>query len=498
MIVKMLKRFIIGPVLLSIIFEFGCIKKPELNIEELKIKIPNEWSIPIHSDNDITGEWWVAFNNQELNNFLSQIKNESPDFLSLIQNQKIGLFNSKISGASLFPSLNLGFNRSESVQNLSAFGFADDFLDPRGTDTSAQVKNSGNSVLTFDNTAYGLGLNHQWELDVWGRLLNEREAAKKDYQALRYDISYIGFSLLVRSTILYYQAVEAMAQLDLSEESYESLVEIRDLVKNRYEKGLRSSLDYRLSETSVSTAILEMENRKNQLVAINRQLQVLTGEYPSGNFIKENKLPKYLPPIPSSIPAAIIDRRPDIRSLILKIESNSHRIAQAKRNLLPGIMLTGSLGTSTQDIEKILNEDFGIWNLGLGVTAPIFNGQRLRSAIKIQEASFEKSKQDLIKGLLQAFSEIEQYMYYDQSLVIQMNALESAVEQSRDAYNLSKERYDKGVTTLESVLNSQRQYNSIQSQYLYLQRQSIENRLLLIIAMGGDLNFRKKIIRESK
>ena len=85
----MLKRFIIGPVLLSIIFEFGCIKKPELNIEELKIKIPNEWSIPIHSDNDITGEWWVAFNNQELNNFLSQIKNESPDFLSLIQNQKV-------------------------------------------------------------------------------------------------------------------------------------------------------------------------------------------------------------------------------------------------------------------------------------------------------------------------------------------------------------------------------------------------------------------------
>ncbi len=485
----MVSRFLSGSFSLFIIFQSGCISKPELNMEELRINIPKEWSIPMHIDNDAVGEWWLAFNNKELNKFLSLIKTESPDFLSLIQNQKIGLYNSKVIGASILPSLNLGFNRSESVQNLSAFGFADDFLNPSDSDTSSQSRNSGNNVLTFDNTTYGLGLNHQWELDVWGRLLNEREATKKDYQALTYDLSYIGFSLLVRSTILYFQAVEAMAQLDLSKESYESLVEIRDLVKNRYEKGLRSSLDYRLSETSVSTAILEMENRKNQLVAINRQLQVLTGEYPSGLFIKENKLPKYLPPIPSSIPAEIIDRRPDIRSLILKIESNSHRIAQAKRNLLPGIMLTGSMGTSTQDLEEILNEDFGVWSLGLGVTAPIFNGQRLRSAIKIQEASFEKSKQDLIKGLLQAFSEIEQYMYYDQSLVVQINALKSAVEQSRDAYDLSKERYDKGVTTLESVLNSQRQYNSIQSQYLFLQRQSIENRLSLILAMGGDLNF---------
>ena len=54
------------------------------------------------------------------------------------------------------------------------------------------------------------------------------------------------------------------------------------------------------------------------------------------------------------------------------------------------------------------------------------------------------------------------------------------MQHSLDAYNLSKERYDKGVTTLESVLNTQRQYNNIRSQYLTLSRQRIENRLSLI------------------
>ena len=206
-------------------------------------------------------------------------------------------------------------------------------------------------------------------------------------------------------------------------------------------------------------------------------------------FIKQKKLPANLPSIPKSIPAAIVERRPDIRSLILKVESNVSRVSQSKRNLLPGVSLTGSLGTSTQNFEKLLDNDYGIWNLGLNVTAPIFNGKRLRSAIKVQEAAFEISRQDLIKGLLKAFSEVEQLMHFDQSLKVQINAMRSGVEQSKDAYNLSKERYDKGVTTLESVLSSQRQYNTIKSQYLQLQRQSIENRLLLILALGGDFGY---------
>jgi multidrug efflux system outer membrane protein len=139
-------------------------------------------------------------------------------------------------------------------------------------------------------------------------------------------------------------------------------------------------------------------------------------------------------------------------------------------------------------LEEILNRDHGIWTLGLNITAPVFNGNRLRAAVKVQEASFERSKQELIRGILGAFSEIEQLLQSNESLNIQLDALETAVQQSEDAYTLSKERYDKGVTTLESVLNSQRQYNTIRSQHLTLRRQAIDNRLSLILVLGGDMN----------
>ena len=319
-------------------------------------------------------------------------------------------------------------------------------------------------------------------------MLNGRKAAYKDFKAAKYDLSYLGFSILVRGAQLYFQGRESAAQLALAQESYNSLVEIRDLVKERYEKGLRSSLDYRLAETSVATSIVNIENRKNKLRAINRQLEILIGQYPSGTLVEQKVMPDNLPPVPADIPAAVLGRRPDIRSLILKVESASHRAAQAKRNLLPGITLNGSAGTSTRQLEEILNRDHGIWTLGLNVTAPVFNGNRLRAAVKVQEASFERSKQELIRGILGAFSEIEQLLQSSESLNIQLDALETAVQQSEDAYTLSKERYDKGVTTLESVLNSQRQYNTIRSQHLTLRRQAIDNRLSLILVLGGDMN----------
>ena len=286
--------------------------------------------------------------------------------------------------------------------------------------------------------------------------------------------------------------MEVYGQMMIAQESYQSLVEIRDLVKDRYDRGLKSSLDYRLAETSVLTSKVNLESRSLQLAYLNRQLEILIGEYPSGNLIKNSSLPVSLPNINPTIPAELVTRRPDIKSLILKAEAEGLLLMQSKRNLLPGISISGTGGTSAQKLEDIFNDDYGIWNVGTAITAPIFNGGRLRAAASLQKSALEISKKQLLKGLLNAYSEVEQLLQLEKSLLTQQEAIQSAVNQSMDAYNLSKERYDKGVTILESVLNTQRQYNNIRSQYISLSRQRIDNRLSLFLALGGDSNNKYK------
>jgi multidrug efflux system outer membrane protein len=163
------------------------------------------------------------------------------------------------------------------------------------------------------------------------------------------------------------------------------------------------------------------------------------------------------------------------------------RVAQSKRNLLPGILINASGGTSANDIADILNNDYGIGSLGISFTTPIFNQGRLRSNVKLNKAIKEDAIQLLKLKLLKAFTEIEQLLYLDNSYTIQLDALKIAEQQSLDTYNLSKERYDKGLISLELVFNSQRQYNDSRSQFLVLKRQKLNNYLSLILALGGDI-----------
>ena len=95
--------------------------------------------------------------------------------------------------------------------------------------------------------------------------------------------------------------------------------------------------------------------------------------------------------------------------------------------------------------------------------------------------------QNLSTKLLDAFSEVEQLLELESSYDIQLNALIIAKSQSQDTYVLSQERYDKGLVSLELVLNIQRQYNDSRSQFLVLKRQKLNNYLSLILALGGDI-----------
>ena len=82
-------------------------------------------------------------------------------------------------------------------------------------------------------------------------------------------------------------------------------------------------------------------------------------------------------------------------------------------------------------------------------------------------------------------------MDLNESYKFQIKALQVAQTQSFDTYNLAQERYAKGLTSLEVVLNSQKQYNDIRSQFLSQNINKINNYLSLILALGGDINIEK-------
>ncbi len=461
-----------------LLFLNSCSTTKTIELKDLNFEIPQYWNTKINHDENIDSTWLDTFNDEYLESFVQNFKKNNLDLKSLVYNKKIAYQSSIINGSGLLPSINSSITVDTSLQNFSSFGI----------DASSFDEQLSNFTINPNSSTTRFGVGLQWEIDIWGRLLNAKKAAKKDYKATEYDLSFLALSSLIRSIQAYFKTVEAYGQSIIAKESYESFQEIRNLVKDRYKKGLKSSLDYRLAETSVSTSKVKLENKNLDLANMKRFLETLIGQYPSSNINISKTLPSSLPLLEETLPGDLIIRRPDIKSHFLKLESAGYLLAQSKRNLLPGISISGSAGTATKRLQDIFNDENLVWNAGLALSLPIFNSGKLKAASKIEEARMKIVKNNLEKALLKAFSEVEQLLSLEQSLAIQIEVMKNAVNQSLDVYKLSKERYDKGITSLELVLNSQSRYNNIRSQYLTLIRLRLENRLSLLLALGGKWN----------
>ena len=402
----------------------------------------------------------------------------------------------KYFSASSFPNANISVSNSNRKQNLAAFGFSTSMLGldsntNNSNDNSSSNDNTQSSVTSFTSENSGLNIAMQWEVDIWGKLLNARRAAYKDYESTLNDLAYLKFSMGVQYVNAYYTTVETFLQYQLSIETREALDRIKNIVLNRYDTGLSTSLDLRLAESSLAISRGQEENRLIQKSNAVRNLEILMGKYPSGSLIVSKYFPEKYPKIPAELPVDLIQRRPDIQAAINNIEASNYRLAQSKRELLPAISLTTSIGTSSQDLKDILNGDYSVWNLATNLTAPLFQGGRLRANVAMNKNQVSLAEIKAMKILLQAFSEVEQSLATENSINRQYKSILEAEQQSQAAYNLAVGRYEKGISDLITVLNSQQQLFLAKSQKYSLQNQRIRSRVNLFLALGGDFDISK-------
>ena len=470
--------------MIFIVFFSACAEKFSTNDFSISESIPSSWDLKLTDSSTVIGDWWESFEDSLFNDVLSDFNKSSPDLKTISSRMNVAKQILKINKASRLPSFSLGMNGTSRKQNLTAFGLSDDFFG--GGPDSSQSNDSGSGVTSFSSSNFGLNLTMQWELDVWGKLFNRGRGASSEYQSAYYDLSFLSFSMRIQLAKLYFSTVESLEQYELSKETYNSVSELADMVSARYDKGLRSSLDLRLTKSSVASSKAQMEIRKQAYLVLVRRLESMLGKYPSGKYVVNSELASKLPSIAIGIPSEILNRRPDIKSSLAKLQAASHKKSESISSLLPSFILTSSTGNSSNDLNDVLNEDYQIWSQGLTVGLPLFQGGSIRANKNIAEENLNIAKQNLIKTIINAYSEVEQTLFAENSNDILLDAYENAAEQAEAAYKLSRERYDSGLVDLIAVMDSQQRWFLSRSQVLTAKKNKIDTRLNLLLAFGGN------------
>ena len=201
-----------------------------------------------------------------------------------------------------------------------------------------------------------------------------------------------------------------------------------------------------------------------------------------------SSLSNYLPVIPGNLPSDIIKNRPDIISSFNKIESAELDLYHANKMKYPSFNLTSSIGTSSGELKDILNGDALVWGLGSNILLPIFQNGKLKANEDLAESIYEKAKIEYYNTLLKAFSEIENKLAASQMLDTQVLLLMEALDEAQKTYELAKNRYNKGLIDLLTVIDSQKRMFNTESQMILSRRVLIENRIDLLICLGGNFS----------
>ncbi len=442
---------------------------PEIRHPDLKITKSDTWLDSTQTFAYIDSAWWGTFSDEKLDSVIADAFKHNYSLQAAAARMEAAEAQKTIAGAGLFPSLDIGVSGSRRKQNFIGL----------------PIPNPSGGALSSRNNTFGVSANVGWELDLWGRVRNARSAASANFEASQADYEGFKLSLAAQTIKAWFAAIDAHRQLELSQSSLESYQLSQERILARYEKGLRPSLDYRFSRSSVAAAESQMYQRMQQADQSKRQVELILGRYPSAKIELSANLPLELQDILAGIPANLLERRPDIISAERKLAASQCNVSAARAALFPSIRLTASGGTSTNDLSEILNMDFSVWSIAANVLQPIFQGGKLRANVRLNEALQKQAFAAYADIVLRAYSEVEAILAADQYLKKQEAATKIARDEALAAKELSDDRYYKGLADIITLLDARRQANNAESQLLTIRRLRLENRVDFYVALGG-------------
>jgi multidrug efflux system outer membrane protein len=458
----------------------ACGSVPKQQRPDLRVEIADSWARSDSSASEHGGNWWERLGDPKLKALVDSALSQNLDLQAAAARLRAAHGQAKIAGAPLWPQVNAGASGAKRKQVFIGFPIP-------GSEDGVPASST--------STSYGVSLDISWELDLWGRLSAGRAAALSDRQGAMATYSGARQSLAAQTAKAWFALIEAQRQHNLSKETVENYVTTLSRVEDRYKRGIRPSLDLRLTRTDLANARDQSHQRRFLLERASRQVELILGKYPSGRMVSGDVLPTITEPVPASMPSDLLTRRPDLVAAERRFAAGVMRHKEALRSRFPRISLTSSTGRTSEKLSDLSSGDFTVWSFAANLLQPLFQGGRIQGNINLTKALEDEAFANYIGSVHRAFAEVENALAAEEILQEREKDLSIAVHEAAAARTLSEDRYRRGITDLITMLSAQRSSYLAESQLLSVRRQRLDSRIDLHLALGGDFETRQDVLR---
>lgn len=421
------------------------------------------WHAPLPHDGRAQAmtQWWAQFQDPVLTRFIGWAEADSPSITQAwtsIEKARATL-NSTRSGA--LPSVT-------------------------GSASATRSKPQAGTGESATSTVQSAGLDASWEIDLFGKVRRNAEAAGARIEARVADWHEARTSLAaeVADTYVQYQACGLLA--DAYDRELQSVTATESATATMVRAGLSAPADGALARASLASSRSSAVQQRAQCALLLKSLVYLTGhdepELLAAMAATGQRIPRPSGLQVDSVPAQVLRQRPDLASLERELAATSAEIGAAQADLYPSFTLSGSIGRSFVNG----GGSYSTWSFGPQLSLPIFDAGQRRAAVDSAQASYTAALASYRQGVRSAVREVEQALVNLDSTVRRADEAHRAAEEYRRYFTAAEANWRAGSTSLLDLEEARRSALSADIQDITLQQNQVSYWIALYKALGGD------------
>lgn len=330
-----------------------------------------------------------------------------------------------------------------------------------------------------------LGLAASYEVDLWGRIRAEEDAARLDQMGSAEDLQTAAHSIAAEVAGTWFEIAEAHGQLELLRRQQEINSLALQLFQLRHNSGQVGVADVLQQQQLIESKSGEQAQQRATIRLLENRLAILSGQLPAVMTLPAKPKLTSLPPLPETgIPLETLNMRPDVKSAYLKVLAADRRVAAAIADRYPRLSLSADVSTFGSAADLFSNWFF---SLAANMVGPIIDGGSRRAEVDRTTARAQERIYIWAQTILEAIGEVEDALKREaeqkkliDSLTIQLNLATKTVENVRNRYAQGAENYQRVLTALLSQ-------QTLQRDLLRARRQLVSFRIGLYRALGGPI-----------
>jgi multidrug efflux system outer membrane protein len=378
-----------------------------------------------------TSGWWTAFGSPQLDDLIQRAQHNNNDLAAAAARLKEADAQARIAGAALLPSVGFDANVGPSRE-----------LDLRGQERH--------------HVDMGGVLQASYQLDFWGKNKSALQAAEASRSAAAFAWQVVNLSTAASVATAYFQYIGLTDRLQVAEADLARARSTLSGLSNQARSGTVPMLDVVQQQTIVDGLAAQPPIIRQQIENIHTALAILVGSLPEALSLTPESLSDVKEPVVAAgLPSDLLGRRPDVQEAEANLMAANADIRVARAEFFPSFTLTASEGLESYALSHYTVPPLNVYSLLGNVSAPLFEGGRLRAQLHYAQAHYEELLQDYRKSALSAFGDVENALTAVKETHDQHDAQVQTLRSARRSYQMALEAFHGGTTTILNVFTAE-------------------------------------------